>query len=80
MKNTNQFEGQLAFPAGGSSTGKARTTPATHQSSLSRCRELLGEEAVGMTDEEVAAVGRHADMMARIIVASYLEQLSKRAA
>ena len=36
--------------------------------SLARCRELLGEEAESMTDEEVFLIRRHAESMACIVV------------
>ena len=35
---------------------------------LERCRELLGEEAEALTDEEVALIRRHAETMAYIVV------------
>jgi hypothetical protein len=34
---------------------------------LARCRELLGEEAEALTDEEVALIRRHAETMAYIV-------------
>jgi hypothetical protein len=36
--------------------------------SIVRCRELLGEEAESMTDQEVALIRRHAETMACIVV------------
>lgn len=36
--------------------------------SIARCRELLGEEAESMTDQEVASIRRHAETMASIVV------------
>lgn len=39
--------------------------------SLARCRELLGEEADSMTDEDVDLVRRHAETMAAIVVELY---------
>ena len=41
--------------------------------SISRCRELLGEEADLMTDEGVALVRQHTETMAAIIVEMYQE-------
>ena len=41
--------------------------------SIARCRELLGEEANSMTDQEVALIRRHAEMMAWIVVEVYRE-------
>ena len=36
--------------------------------SIERCRELLGEEAESMTDQEIALIRRHAETMASIVV------------
>ena len=36
--------------------------------SIERCRELLGEEAESMSDQEVALIRRHAETMAWIVV------------
>lgn len=41
--------------------------------SMARCRELLGEEADAMTDEDVALVRRHAETMAGLVVELYQE-------
>jgi hypothetical protein len=41
---------------------------------IARCRELLGEEAEGLTDQEVDHVRRHADAVAHVIVEMFLEQ------
>jgi hypothetical protein len=41
--------------------------------SIERCRELLGEEAESMTDQDVALIRRHAEAMARIVVETYQE-------
>jgi hypothetical protein len=41
---------------------------------LVRCRELLGEEAEGLTDEDVVRIRRHAETMAYVIVEMYLER------
>jgi hypothetical protein len=41
--------------------------------SIARCRELLGEEAESMTDQEVALIRRHAEAMACIVVEMYQE-------
>jgi hypothetical protein len=40
---------------------------------IARCRELLGEEAESMTDQEVALIRRHAETMAHIVVEMYQE-------
>ena len=41
---------------------------------LARCRELLGEEAEALTDEEVALIRRHAETMAYIVVEMYMKR------
>jgi len=42
--------------------------------SIARCRELLGDEADGLSDDEVDLIRRHADAMAHIIVEMFLER------
>jgi hypothetical protein len=41
--------------------------------SIARCRELLGEEAESLTDQEVALIRRHAEAMACIVFDMYQE-------
>jgi hypothetical protein len=41
---------------------------------ISRCRELLGEDAESMTDQDIEDIRRHAETMARIVVEMYQEQ------
>jgi hypothetical protein len=41
--------------------------------SVARCRELLGNEAEALTDDEVALVRRHAETMACMVVEMYQE-------
>ena len=41
--------------------------------SIARCRELLGEDADSMTDEDVEEIRRHAETMACLVVAMYQE-------
>jgi hypothetical protein len=36
--------------------------------SVARCRELLGEDANTLTDDEVLAVARHAEALAQIMI------------
>ena len=38
---------------------------------IARCRELLGDEAESMTDQEVASIRQHAETMAYIVVELY---------
>ena len=42
--------------------------------SIARCRELLGEDADLMTDEDVELVRRHAETMAGIVIELYEAQ------
>jgi hypothetical protein len=42
--------------------------------SIVRCRELLGEDAESMTDQDVEDIRRHAETMACIVVQMYQEQ------
>lgn len=41
--------------------------------SIARCRELLGEDAELMTDQDVEDIRRHAETMADIVVEMYQE-------
>jgi hypothetical protein len=43
-------------------------------STIARCRELLGDEADGFSDEEIDRIRRHADAVAHVIVEMFLEQ------
>ena len=42
--------------------------------SIARCRELLGEDAESMTDQDVEEIRQHAETMACIVVEMYQEQ------
>lgn len=42
--------------------------------SIARCRELLGPDATGLSDEEVEALRRHAETMAHILIEIYLSR------
>jgi hypothetical protein len=49
---------------------------AEHESapiSIARCRELLGEDAESMTDQDIEDIRRHAETMAGIVVEIYQE-------
>jgi len=50
------------------------TEPTSESISIERCRELLGEDAESMTDQEIEDIRRHAEMMACIVVEMYQEQ------
>jgi hypothetical protein len=43
--------------------------------SVARCRELLGDDADTMTDEEVLIVARHAESLAHILIAVALQDI-----
>jgi hypothetical protein len=42
--------------------------------SIARCRELLGEDAESMTDQDIEDIRRHAETMTCIVVEMYQEQ------
>jgi len=44
--------------------------------SIARCRELLGDEAAGLSDEEVDRMRQHAEMMAHVLIEVFLEDRS----
>ena len=41
--------------------------------SVARCRELLGDDADTLSDEEVLVVARHAEALAHIVIALALQ-------
>ncbi len=41
--------------------------------SITRCRELLGDEAEGLSDQEVDLMRRHADAMAHVLVEIFFD-------
>ena len=41
------------------------TSPDVDQAAIDRCRELLEDDAMGLSDEDVDCVRRHADVVAR---------------
>jgi hypothetical protein len=41
--------------------------------SIGRCRELLGDEADALTNDEVIDITRHAEAMARVLIALALQ-------
>ncbi len=41
--------------------------------SVARCRELLGDEADTLTDEDIDLLRRHAETMAQIVVEMFVE-------
>jgi len=46
------------------------------QISIDRCRELLGDEATGLSDEQVDQIRRHAEMMAHVVIDAFFEDQS----
>lgn len=45
---------------------------AVGQIPIARCRELLGDEAVGLSDEDVDQIRQHADAMAHVLIDIFL--------
>ena len=60
----------------GRSMGHTRDNPndVPDANTIARCRELLGEEAEGLSDTEIDQIRRHADAVAHVIVEVFLEQ------
>ena len=46
----------------------------TDEHSIDRCRELLGDEAVDLHDDEIDRIRRCADTMARVMIELFLEE------
>ena len=44
----------------------------SEETSLARCRELLGDEGVELSDEQLIAVRQHAQAMANVLVELFL--------
>ena len=42
--------------------------------SIARCRELLGEDAESMTDQDIDDIRRYAETMACVVVEMYQQQ------
>ena len=55
-------------------TNTTRATTSRTTTPFARCRELLGDEADGLSDEEIDRVWRHADAVAHVIVEMFLNQ------
>jgi hypothetical protein len=47
-------------------------------STIARCLELLGDEADGLSDDEIDQIRRHADAVAHVIVEIFLAQRAAR--
>ena len=52
-----------------------RAEPEPGPVSIARCRELLGDDAEMMSDEEVVAVARHAETLAHVLIAVALQDV-----
>ena len=46
--------------------------------SIERCRELLGDEANGLSDAAVDQIRRHADAMAHVVMEIFVEPLASK--
>jgi hypothetical protein len=46
----------------------------TDELSIDRCREMLGDEAADMDDDEIDRIRRCADTMARVVIELFLEE------
>ena len=46
--------------------------PDSERAGLVRCRELLGEEAAELSDEQLAAIRQHAQVLANVLVELFL--------
>ncbi len=49
------------------------SSPDVDQATIDRCRELMEDDAIGLSDEDVDRVRRHADVVARIVIELFLE-------
>jgi hypothetical protein len=52
-------------------------TTIAEEISIERCRELLGDEAEKLSDEDVALIGRHAETIARVLIELFLGNRSR---
>ena len=49
--------------------------PEPESISIARCRELLGDDADTMSDDEVLAVARHAESLAHVVIELALQDV-----
>jgi hypothetical protein len=49
------------------------TSPDVDQATINRCRELLGDDGVDLSDEEVDRMRQHAEVVARAVIDLFLE-------
>jgi hypothetical protein len=52
-----------------------RVKPESASISIAQCRELLGEEAEMMSDQEVLAIAHHAESLARVLIELAMQHL-----
>jgi hypothetical protein len=55
-----------------------RVKPESESISIRRCRELLGEEAETMSDQEVLAITHHAESLARVVIELAMQHIRVR--
>jgi len=46
---------------------------ASESTSIARCRDLLGDEAEDLSDQEVDLIRHHADAMAQVLLQMFVE-------
>ena len=46
----------------------------TDELSIDRCRELLGDEAADLDDDEIDRIRRYADTVARVVIEMFLDE------
>ena len=46
----------------------------TDELSIDRCRQLLGDEAANLDDDEIDRIRRCADTLARVVIELFLEE------
>ena len=46
----------------------------TDEHSIDRCRELLGDEAANLDDDEIDRVRRSAEIVARVVIEMFLDE------
>jgi hypothetical protein len=49
------------------------TSPDVDQATIDRCRELLEDDGIGLSDEEVDRVLQHAEVVARVVIELFLQ-------
>ena len=52
-----------------------RVEPEPEPISIARCRELLGDDANMMSDEEILAAARHAESLAHVVIELALQDV-----